>query len=708
MDEIINDHEKNSVLSVRESLNAHVNNWLNDITSEYDDFKQLINQYGYEDVLCLMAAEHWGDTNFIASKIQEAKDFFRHIKRPADKKLTIALYHSKIAEGGAERVTALLSTILSNIKGADGNAKYRFVLITDEPKLENEYPLNGPIIREFLPDWHECLKEDYRSRFQAWQHIIEKWDVDAVIYAFWAAPPRLWDMLAVKGQANKPAFVLQLHNFTMIPYLWDSDYAPSYYYGLCDAAVTLSECDKRFVELFCPNVRYIPNPIAYLTGNSASEAKEEHAIVWTGRLAATKQPMDMVLMMERVVKKVPDAKLYLVGNGEEKLTKSLKDKAAELGLEKNIVFTGFVTDVASYYQRGSIYVCTSQYEGFPMSIGEALSFSLPVVMYDLPWLSCIKDGRGIKTVPMGRYDLLAKSVIQLFENPSELKKIGQEARALIEDMSAFDIAGAWQDVIEKIDPDKTPERAASDERILFEHLSIYQDRVKKRLRQLKQKSTSTSYKILNFVTARIDIKNSAAPENDVEILDISDADAKIKSPDWMRKNGNGRVIKSEKGALSFKLKCTGSGKLSIKLKGNDVRNADGKRIPVWVQYSKLEVDGKVIFDSLTPAWHDRPFTFTLDVSDGQILEVKAEWTPDCAVIGAGAESCRKAQEKTLKSAKAEAEKARNSANTLNAQLAASNAAKDELERQLADIRSGLSFKLGRLITYIPRKILGRN
>ena len=721
MDKIINEEVKNDILNAKEGLSTDVDNWLNSLSSGYDGFRQLIDKYGYEDVLCQMAAEHWTDRAFIASKALEAKDFFRHIKRPADKKLTIAFYYRKIANGGAERVTAQLSTILSNIKGADGNVKYRFVLITDEPKLENEYPLNGPIIREFLPDWHECLKEDYRSRYQAWERIISKWDIDIVTSGQWFDPYSLWDMLAVKGQPSKPAFVLHIHNFTMRPYLWDSDYAHAitYFYRLCDASITLSECDREFAELFCSNVHYIPNPVDYLTDNSPSSNKEEHAIVWTGRIDEPKRPMDMVRMMEYVAKEIPDAKLYLVGNGREDLTTALKNETSKLGLEKDIVFTGYTSDVASYYKRASVYVCTSQYEGFPMSIGEALSCSLPVVMYDLPWLTYVKDGRGIKTVPMGRYDLLAKAVIQLLENPDDLKKMGQEGRTHIEEMASFDIAGAWQKVFEGIDPDKTPVRANTDERILFEHLSAYQDRVKKELRELKKELSPSSYKLPDFLTSRIDIKNSGNPENDIELLEMSDPDAAVESPKWIQENGNGLVVKSKKGKLALKLKCLGSGTLYFALRSENITDSSGNKIPIWINYTKFSSGGKDILNSLTPTWHDKPFKYSLDVKDGQIIEMQAEWTPDCAGIGRGVKGYNDAQKKALKlaedelqkqrkAAKAELKKERELSEALNDQLNGINAAKEELERQLADIRSGLSFKLGRLITYIPRKILGRN
>ena len=217
--------------------------------------------------------------------------------------------------------------------------------------------------------------------------------------------------------------------------------------------------------------------------------------------------------------------------------------------------------------------------------------------------------------------------------------------------------------------------------------------------------------------ARVDIKNGGADSNDVEVLSISDANAKVEAPKWMRKNGMGRMIKSNAGALSLKLKCTGSGKLTISLKGDNFRGKDGKRLPVWVTYSKLVVDGKLVFDDVKLAWHDAPQRFSMDVKDGQIVDVQAEWIPDCVSIGSGLMVANSEYERVRKLLKGRDElmtqhrwyetelKAR--LDELDAELEEKRTVNTTLTEELLEIRSGLSFKLGRVITYIPRKLFGK-
>lgn len=228
----------------------------------------------------------------------------------------------------------------------------------------------------------------------------------------------------------------------------------------------------------------------------------------------------------------------------------------------------------------------------------------------------------------------------------------------------------------------------------------------------EQKKELLNYSSISF--ARIDIKNHGADTNSVDIVEISDPDAKIVKPSFLNKNGHGCMIWSVAGSLDMKLKFSGQGKLIITLRGMSFSKPDGSRWPIWIDYTKFIVDNKVIFDGVKPIWHGKPYKFTEEVEDGKIVTLHIEWVADNVTIGLGkAQSCDM-QEHAIEEAKAEAAKEHrhsveldtklNDATTVKMEL--ENANKD-LETQLANIRSGMSFRIGRIITYIPRKILGR-
>lgn len=69
--------------------------------------------------------------------------------------------------------------------------------------------------------------------------------------------------------------------------------------------------------------------------------------------------------------------LVLVGIGERE--QDLKNQAASLGLEKDILFTGWSDHVYSFMAHASLFVISSDYEAFPMALCEALYCNCPVV-----------------------------------------------------------------------------------------------------------------------------------------------------------------------------------------------------------------------------------------------------------------------------------------------------------------------------------------
>lgn len=132
--------------------------------------------------------------------------------------------------------------------------------------------------------------------------------------------------------------------------------------------------------------------------------------------------------------------------------------------------------------------------------------------------------------------------------------------------------------------------------------------------------------ISNYITARIDIKNTSSDSNQIELLHISDKRAKISTPNWFRTNGIGLVIESQCGSLDVTFKCIQDGTLNLNLRGRDVKDINGKRIPFYIDYHCLSVNGESIFDTVHPVSHDTPFRLNREVKDGDIIQLSLKWT----------------------------------------------------------------------------------
>lgn len=443
-------------------------------------FQRLTAVWGLGKVTCKLAEQNWEKAANVAEKLAEAEQF-THKKRPADKQKTVAMYYRSIKNGGAQRVAAALCNIWAERKDAQGNPLYRVVLITDEEEEKNsiqEYHLSPLVERDYIPPVTRSTEGLYTNRYLAWERVVREHHIDIVVTGMWVDACTLWDMLSVKGQPSKPAFVLHCHSFTCVPYRFQGDkFAELVYdYQISDGVVTLSETDQRLVSCFSDHSKYITNPISFSVESTVLTERKENTLVWVGRISQEKQPIDVAYMMAHVVKKVPDAKLYLIGHGNEVLTEELKQVIEQLGIQDNLILTGFTLAVEQYYRRASAFIVTSEYEGFPMAFSEAMSHGVPVVTYDLPWLTLTRDGRGIISVPQKRPDLLAKEVIRLLENPDLGEQIGLQGREQVEELEKTDIGKQWDDFFVEISVEGAGESKRNPdeiEAVLLKYMTLY-------------------------------------------------------------------------------------------------------------------------------------------------------------------------------------------------------------------------------------------
>jgi glycosyltransferase involved in cell wall biosynthesis len=102
-------------------------------------------------------------------------------------------------------------------------------------------------------------------------------------------------------------------------------------------------------------------------------------VLFAGRLIHEKR-VDLLLNAIAIAKKeVPMISCAIIGDGPERST--LEDLAASLGLEKNVVFTGFVDQdgLTAYMKSSKVFVLPSEREGFGLVIIEANACRLPVI-----------------------------------------------------------------------------------------------------------------------------------------------------------------------------------------------------------------------------------------------------------------------------------------------------------------------------------------
>lgn len=123
-------------------------------------------------------------------------------------------------------------------------------------------------------------------------------------------------------------------------------------------------------------------------------------------------------------------RLELVGDGESRST--VEEQIVELGLSDVVLCHGNQKDVPSFLQRADIFVLTSDHEGLPNAVMEAMACHLPVVATRAGGtVDLVTDETGI-LVDCGDVNAIAKSIRGLIDDPSRREALGKNGRRRIE------------------------------------------------------------------------------------------------------------------------------------------------------------------------------------------------------------------------------------------------------------------------------------
>lgn len=155
-----------------------------------------------------------------------------------------------------------------------------------------------------------------------------------------------------------------------------------------------------------------------------------------GRFRKQKNHMFLLDVMTEIVKNIPEAKLLLVGDGEE--FPSVKEKAQQLGIERNVIFAGNRSDVNEIMQAMDVFVFPSLYEGLPVTMIEAQASGLHCVISDKVPEECIVT-TGLVTVKS-----LTDSAKDWAEHILKQAKLPRENKICEIKESGYDISTAAQ------------------------------------------------------------------------------------------------------------------------------------------------------------------------------------------------------------------------------------------------------------------------
>lgn len=155
--------------------------------------------------------------------------------------------------------------------------------------------------------------------------------------------------------------------------------------------------------------------------------KDDFVILFVGRIAKEKSIDFLIKNLKAILKKVPKARMIIVGDGPD--MNELALLVRENKLDKHVTFTGKVpwSEIPKYYQLANVFVTASKTETQGLTVIEAMAAEKPVVaIKDESFELVMKDKQdGLFFETKEEYQRL---IIDLYNNPSYAKMIAKQAR----------------------------------------------------------------------------------------------------------------------------------------------------------------------------------------------------------------------------------------------------------------------------------------
>lgn len=359
------------------------------------------------------------------------------------------LFHLNCLEyGGAERV-------VSNLANQFAKEGYE-VIVATEWQGEEEYELDERVRRV-----HVGLKENDENRLRiskAWRRFFylrqfilrEKPDVTLAfakkaIYRALGATLFTKEKVIIAVRTNPVGHYDYPIDRIMIPILFPH----------ATGAVFQTKGQRDFFPKYIQEKStIILNPLHDKYINTKLPENRVKTVVHSGRIVYFKNQDMLIRAFAKVHEKHPEYDLKIYGGDSfdgtmQVLLKTIEDCNAD----DYVKLMGNSDSLDRELINGALYVFSSDWEGLPNALLEAMALGLPVVATDCPCGgpgTVIEDGVNGLLIPIKDVKAMEDAINRLIENPEFAESLGREAKKICERLNGVAIIDQWRKYIEKI------------------------------------------------------------------------------------------------------------------------------------------------------------------------------------------------------------------------------------------------------------------
>lgn len=349
----------------------------------------------------------------------------------------VYFYTDSLAMGGAEKVSIYLAEYFSK-EGINAQ-------ILTNKVIEKEYQINNTV-RHSIFDIHEKYSK-IKNIIRLFRFIKSEKPSAIVVLGtpllVYLIPILLFlKVKVIVSERNSPEqfkgkrLTKQLSN-VLIKYV--------------DGCVFQTTGAKEYYSYVKTEKVVIPNPI-YIDRLPLNENLEKsNTIVNVGRLNIQKNQEMLIKAFKKIAPKFPEYQLIIYGEGPER--RNLEKLVSDLNLHSKVLLPGSTTKILQKINKSKLFVLSSNFEGMPNALIEAMSLGLPVISTDCPSggpSDLISEGENGLLVKVDDSTELAAKMKFLLENPDYAETLGENAKNIRERLNAEKIGSSWKTFYENV------------------------------------------------------------------------------------------------------------------------------------------------------------------------------------------------------------------------------------------------------------------
>lgn len=364
----------------------------------------------------------------------------------------IAFFIYSLSGGGAERVTTHMANHWSKTHrkvtvitmASTENNRYHLSAEIDLIALEIDGLSKGPISAIY----------NNISRINTLRKVLRNLNPDVVISMMTEANV----MTGIACFGLKTKCIASERNFPGFDYtgcMWGL--LRRHTYRFLDIVITQTDVGKKWISdnTSAGTVVSIPNPIVLpLLVNdpvvAVPKRTDRKRIIGTGRLTNQKQFHHLIAVFAKFSDEFKNWDLIILGEGEN--LAELQNLSKELGLQKRVNLPGRVGNIADWYLAADLFVMTSETEGFPNALIEAMAHGVAAISYDCPTgpSEIIESGVNGLLVKTNDKVELEKGIRELMNNNLKRKSFATAGKQITTTLNINSVMAQWDNVISDI------------------------------------------------------------------------------------------------------------------------------------------------------------------------------------------------------------------------------------------------------------------